>query len=448
MNKKISRRQLLIALTAAVGGAGLCKVLDISFLQGMAQELNKYIYLPIIRNADTDRPTFTPTPTSSSTVTPTSTPTSTPTATPTATLTSTPTVTPTSTPTSIPSVSKVVHVHSTEATFWDFGDNYYGDFVDQDTVNAMVDRGVMALTGAPSLAQAWQTLIPNYVPGKAIAIKVNFNNCFQCDALGTIIDALIHPINSVIRGLLQAYPNFDIGDIWIYDATQAPDPPNTARNIPARFKDGCVYSGVRFFDGNCNEMAGYTSGDSAAHIIWHNPGGIPTPPNAQVTDVLVNATYVINMPIMKAHGGTQVTLSFKNHFGSIANCAPLHEWVWGSHYGGTSYNPMVDIYRNAHILGKTVLTIGEGLFGNWLDNYSEPAPWSTFGNDAPNSLLFATDPVAIDCVMCDLLNAERSIGDKADDYLVYAAALGLGTYERGDPWGSGYNQIDYVKIEL
>jgi hypothetical protein len=50
--------------------------------------------------------------------------------------------------------------------------------------------------------------------------------------------------------------------------------------------------------------------------------------------------------------------------------------------------------------------------------------------------------------MCDLLDAEEAIWDTADDYLVYAASLELGTYERGDPWGGGYNQIDYLKIEL
>jgi hypothetical protein len=53
--------------------------------------------------------------------------------------------------------------------------------------------------------------------------------------------------------------------------------------------------------------------------------------------------------------------------------------------------------------------------------------------------------------MCDLLNAENPLWDGADDYLVYAATFGLGTYERGNPWapgGSGYDQIDYQKKEL
>jgi len=342
-------------------------------------------------------------------------------------------------------------VHNDGATFWNFGDDYYGDFVDQDVVDAMVDRGVIELVGASSVAQAWQAIVPNYAPGKAIAIKVNFNNCFWCDSSSLAIDALIHPINPIVGGLLQAYPNFETSDIWVYDATIGDSPPTSHRMIPQRFKDGCLYPGVRFFDQGCNETAGYASTDPTAAITWHNPPEVPTPPAAQVTDVLVNAAYVINMPIMKAHAsGFAVTLSFKNHFGSIPNCQPLHD---GSYRPGSSYNLLVDIYRNAHILGKTVLTVGDGLFGNWVNTGSTPSPWSTFGDDAPNSLFFATDPVAIDCVMCDILYAERSFAstwerEVADDNLEYAASVGLGTYERGDPWGIGYNQIDYLKIEL
>ncbi len=413
MSREISRRHLLKALAAAAGGIGLGKVVDPWLRRVAAQELDKYVYLPIILKRAEDMPAPAPTPTAT------------------------------------PTVGRVVHVHSDEATFWDFGDDYYGDFVDQDTVDAMVDRGVMELTGASSLAQAWQTLVPDYAPGKAIAIKVNFNNCLWCDGGYNYINALIHPINAVIRGLLQAHPNFEASDIWVYDATIGDNPPVSHRKVPQRFKDGCLYPDVRFFDQGCNETAGYDSTDPTAAVTWHNLPDIPPPPPAQVTDVLVDAAYLINMPIMKRHGSVQVTLSFKNHFGSIANCALLHDWWgYGPYFGGTNYNPMVDIYRNEHILGKTALTVGDALFGNWENNLSKPSPWTTFGDNAPNSLLFSTDPVAIDCVMCDLLHAENPIWDKADDYLVYAAACGLGTYERGDPWGSGYSQIDYLRVEL
>ena len=35
----------------------------------------------------------------------------------------------------------VVHVHGPSATSWDFSTGYYGDDVDQDAVNAMMQRG-------------------------------------------------------------------------------------------------------------------------------------------------------------------------------------------------------------------------------------------------------------------------------------------------------------------
>ena len=205
---------------------------------------------------------------------------------------------------------------------------------------------------------------------------------------------------------------------------------------------------MRFFDAkNCDNYAGYDSSDPTATVTWRNPPHIPTPGTQKVTDVLVNATYVINMPIMKRHGYCGATLSFKNHFGSIANCEPLHEWaIGGDYYGGDSYS--WDIYRNPHILDKTVLTIGDALFGNWDSNRTKPLRWTTFNNDAPNSLFLSTDSVAIDSVMTDFIDAESTLVAEAHDHLIYAESVGLGVFERGDPWGSGYSKIDYRRIEL
>ena len=70
----------------------------------------------------------------------------------------------------------------------------------------------------------------------------------------------------------------------------------------------------------------------------------------------------------------------------------------------------------------------------------------------PTSLFFSRDPVAIECVMFDILNAEPiwhpKRGDHEDDYLVLAANAGLGTYERADPWLDTYTAIDYSRIVI
>ncbi len=478
MKKKLSRRELLKGGALAAVGLALGRCLIESSRPPKAQENEPTfaVYMPYISKQPTQTPTFTPTatPTSTSTATPrptvtpppvnTPTPTNTPVNTSTPANTPTPTNTPTPVNTPAPGSSRVVHVYAPGATYWDYGSNHYSNYISQSKVNDMVDAGVKALTGESTVAAAWQKLIPGYEPGKAIAIKVNFNNSFYCTVCETDcadwrlkIDALIHPINAVIRGIKEAYSNLQYGDIWVYDATVGNNPPVSERRTPNNiFTDRCwsLYPGVRFFDAASQypctgvERATYNSSDPSATVTWHNPTSVPAPPTVKVTDVLVNATYLINMPIMKRHGAAGITLSFKNHLGSIANPYLLHDWVFlsGANYAGESYSVLVDLYRNSNIVGKTVLTVGDALLGNWESNDTKPQPWSTFENKAPDSLFFSTDPVAVDCVMADFLDAEFSLPAAADDYLVYAAACGLGTCERGDPWGSGYTQIDYLKI--
>jgi hypothetical protein len=72
--------------------------------------------------------------------------------------------------------NRVVHAHSAAATFWDYAEGWYGDYVSQAAVDQMTDAGVMELTGAASRAAAWGALIPGYSAGENVAIKINLNN--------------------------------------------------------------------------------------------------------------------------------------------------------------------------------------------------------------------------------------------------------------------------------
>ncbi|MBN1659123.1 MAG: DUF362 domain-containing protein [Anaerolineae bacterium] len=312
--------------------------------------------------------------------------------------------------------------------------------MNQDVMHEMVDQGLMALTATASVADAWQALLPNYQPGQGIAIKVNLNNAFQCNDADGQIDALIQPVNSIVRGLKQ------IGvletDVWVYDAKRA---------IPYRLVAGSEYDDIQYYGRlPCGHgTATFNSNDPHAYVTFSPPPGIPLPPPIKVSDVLIEATYLIDMPIMKTHAGTGITLSFKNHLGTIDEPAELHDYAGlNGPYFRSDYSVLVDLYRNPHILGKTILILGDGLFAAKDNNTAPPSPWQTFGNQVPNSLFFATDPVAMDCVMCDFLSAEVAIPAAADDYLLVASDAGLGVFERGDPWGSGYNLIDYLAIEL
>ena len=298
----------------------------------------------------------------------------------------------------------------------------------------------MSLTSSMTVANAWRAILPAYIVGQKIAIKINLNNATGDDS-DNVIDALPQPINAVIRGLKAI--GVAESDIWVYDVTNGWH----VSQMPVRLvnKVTALYPGVQFHSaaGSCSTALGYSTTEK---IHFNVPSGKPAISDRPICNALVSATYLINMPIMKKHGAG-VTLGFKNHFGSFDRCDLLHWSVYLDDPAHTStYNVLVDIYNNRHFKNKTILTIGDGLYGDQIRNYSVPSPWSTFGGHAPNSLFFAIDPVAIDCVMCDFLQAEGGIPPGSDDYLRLAATAGLGVFERGDPWGSGYHQIDYLRI--
>ena len=438
VKKPMSRRKMLTMMAALAGGAGLVgvqRLLTTGGSQALSAGMTPQAYLPLVSGS---APTATPTATLTPTATATQTHTPTHTTTATATRTSTPTRTATPTAITTPGTGpKVIHVHSPNATSWNFNSGWYGDYVNQGKVNDMVDQGLMALENTATVVDAWRAILPAYAVGQKIAIKINLNNATGNDS-DNVIDALPQPINAVIRGLKAI--GVAESDIWVYDVTNGMH----TGEMPVRLvnKIAALYPGVQF-----HANTGYSTTEK---IHLNVPAGKPSVSDPPICNALVNATYLINMPIMKKHWGAGVTLAFKNHFGSFDRCDLLH---WSTYFDDpaytSTYNVLLDIYNNRHFRNKTVLTIGDGLYGARINNYDEvPSSWSTFGYQAPNSFFFSKDPVAIDCVMCDFLEAQGGIRPGSDDYLKLAATAGLGVFERGQPWGAGYGRINYTRIEL
>ena len=111
---------------------------------------------------------------------------------------------------------RVVRLHSSAATSWNYTTGWYGDYVIQSVVDSMTDEGLVHLTRAATVTQAWQAILPAYTAGQKIAIKINLNNS-ACNDTGNVIDALPQPINSVIRGLKLI--GVAESDISVYDVS-------------------------------------------------------------------------------------------------------------------------------------------------------------------------------------------------------------------------------------
>jgi hypothetical protein len=151
-----------------------------------------------------------------------------------------------------------------------------------------------------------------------------------------------------------------------------------------------------------------------------------------VPDFLAEATYLINLANLKAHNQAGVTLCAKNHFGSLVR-GPAEQGYYEMHRASfatvvKAYRPHVDLMGHAHLGGKTVLYLIDGLYPGKHPVESAPRKWASapFNGNWAASLLASQDPVAIDSVGFDFLWAEWQDYPHqkgADDYLHEAALV-------------------------
>ena len=336
--------------------------------------------------------------------------------------------------------NRVVWVHDVNATFWDGITGYYGSYVDQEEVNAMIDRGIKELTGSSNTVSAWQQIIPNYSAGKKIAIKVNMNNCWNLSNCSDInIDALPQPVNGIIAGLKS------IGvlesDIYVMEPSKL---------LPSRFGDPilALYPNVLIWDAYGTYGHAVTMNSSDPSLVIHHSSPIA---DSHLPDQFLDIIYFMNMPILKGHSDSAgVTFTFKNNFGLFWSISKFHPYcyIYSPNYSYDK-NPLHDIYLNPHVKDKTVLIVADALFGHRRTNAGPPQVWNTFGGKFPNSFFLSTDPVAVDSVMYDFLNAEYPKPLESQLYLHRAVELGLGTHEHwNNPTDKNYSVIDFRKIDM
>ena len=185
---------------------------------------------------------------------------------------------------------RVVGIRDTMATDWDFITGMHWNHIDQDVVDDMVERGVMALTSTTSPVDAWSILIP-YHEDEAVAIKVNCNNNWgEYEDTDNQHDAFPETVNSIIKGLLSIGIPSD--KIWITDPSKV---------IPDRFRDKIEDDGVLYFTASHTGqrpnvfLTTYVDTNSTDASPIQNPATEVVRP----AQVLVDAHHLINIPMMK-----------------------------------------------------------------------------------------------------------------------------------------------------
>lgn len=226
-----------------------------------------------------------------------------------------------------------------------------------DIVLQMLDEGLRTLADASDVLAIWQAL---FEPDAKVLLKVN------CIAYG------------------------------------GPTQPVVAYAVAQRLQDAGVRpENILVFDRTDYELAaaGYAVNDAGPGVRCHGSRGTGSEAQLSAGGVrffqeLDACDAIVNLPTPKQHGGAGVSVSLKNHYGSIDRPGALHaNWC----------DPgIAELNAQPTIRDKTRLIVGAAL------NIS-PADWNRPVRE--NALLLSFDPVAHDTVARDMLvRAREALG--------------------------------------
>jgi uncharacterized protein (DUF362 family) len=203
-----------------------------------------------------------------------------------------------------------------------------------EIVQSMMDESVMALTGIPQVGEAWKSLFPGIATDSVIGIKVNCINY----RLST------HPevTNAIVEGLARMQVGgspFLRNNVIIWDRGSS-----ELTNAGYTIYTGSDPDTVRCYgvDGN------WDVGNPL------NVNGVTSNPAPQLSQ---SCDYLINAACLKDHSTARMTLTLKNHYGTVHNPGSLH----GNHCN--PYLPSLSAQIRDVLGDKQKLYITDGLFG-------------------------------------------------------------------------------------
>jgi hypothetical protein len=250
-----------------------------------------------------------------------------------------------------------------------------------EVVKEMMAKGMSALTGDANPDDAWKRF---FQKEDIVGIKVNCGGYPYCVSAYEIVTETIARLQKAGIPPTQ---------IFIYERFQNQlDEVNYTPHIPKGVEIVAAESANRYGDNG-----GY---DPAVFVEADLFGEEDTRSN-MMRLVSQRVTKIINIPNMKDHGATGVTGCLKNiAYGSFSNVARTHDNTGKSH----TYSFVPTLASVEPLRSKVVLQIMDGIRGVW---HGGPFARSQKYLFYPKTIMFGTDPVAIDRLLIDIIDDER-----------------------------------------
>ena len=288
-----------------------------------------------------------------------------------------------------------------------------GSTINEQVAQSMMDASIKRLTGINDLGEAWKSVFPGITENSVISIKVNAINNY----LPT------HPefVNCIVNGLAQMQFGsnfFRKNNVIIWDRTDS-----DLHSGGYTIYDGSDPNTARCF-GTSHTGVGYN------YSMPFDVDDVTSYPSRILTDM---TDYLINAAVLKDHNGAQVTLTMKNHYGSVNNPGSLHN--------GYSYTCDPDIAAlNQQIRDVVVPNNIQKIF--IVDGLYAKIYWGPNGipNFIPNLMLMSFDTVACDWhgqVVINDIRSSQSWPTISAPHILTAAA---------PPYSLGTTDVNLIEI--
>jgi hypothetical protein len=323
-------------------------------------------------------------------------------------------------------------------------------------IKASLEKGLKELTGAPHSVDAWRTF---FEPGDVVGIKVVPNG-------QPYAHSSFELVLEIIEGLKAA--GVKTRDMFVYDRYRDEFMDAGYQKIlPADIRWGGLTAegGDQFqldYPSFRNDpIAGYDR-DTFVKMDLIPYGDDPKDERKYCSHLGKLVTKVVNkivaIPVLKDHGAAGVTGALKNmSHGSVNNVARSHS----NSFTVVCNQFIPQVVTNPIIREKFVLHIMDGIRGVYHNGPFARAKDEGKWTWEHNALLLATDPVALDHIEWDIIDAKRvlekmhpvggagklasdPLGDEGFDvrqpqYIALAGALGMGNFEKtSSPRGRRY----------
>lgn len=259
----------------------------------------------------------------------------------------------------------------------------------QDVVRKMLDEGITHLTGVNDVTRSWKKI---FYSTDIIGLKVNPIARQTGSTKPEVCYALIETIHENVGISIDRFIIFDVSS---NDLVMA--------GYPLRREKGKVQIFAT------EQYSGIVS-----------KGGV----KAKISNIITDkCSAMINVPLLKTHVSSGISVSLKNHYGSIPSDIVRDDSL---RYHADGFKNLVYLNLMSPIRDKERLIVVDGLMAQWnMGPGGDPRfQWKLGG------LIMGTDPVAVDAVCLKIINekrAEKSLDPIALPYLELAGEEGLGT---------------------